>query len=244
MPLSIVILAAGQGTRMRSQLPKVLHILGGVPLLEHVINTAQSMGDCSIHVVYGHGGEAVRETLAHCKVNWIEQAEQLGTGHAVAQALPDIPDEDLVMVLYGDVPLIRAETLTHLKQAAGQDHLALLTALLEQPGGYGRILRNEQGQVTEIIEEKDASAQQRLINEINTGFMAMPANRLKQWVDRLDNNNANGEYYLTDVIACAVKDGMEIHTIEAGSEEEIYGINDRIQLADQERRYQLRQAQR
>jgi len=242
MPLSIIILAAGQGTRMHSELPKVLHSLGGKPLLEHVIDTAQSLGNASIHVVYGHVGDQVQQALSHCPVHWVEQQQQLGTGHAVAQALPTVPDDDIVLVLYGDVPLIRSDTLQHLHQAAGPDTVALLTAILEQPRGYGRILRNDAGHVTGIMEEKDASAQQRLISEINTGFMAASAGRLKQWLAGLDNNNANGEYYLTDIIERAASEGLDIQTIAPGSEEEIHGINDRIQLAEQERRYQRRQA--
>ncbi|MEE8342424.1 MAG: bifunctional UDP-N-acetylglucosamine diphosphorylase/glucosamine-1-phosphate N-acetyltransferase GlmU [Gammaproteobacteria bacterium] len=243
MPLSTIILAAGQGTRMRSRLPKVLHELGGKPLLGHVVETAMSLDGGTIHVVYGHVGKQVRDVLSHCPVSWVEQAEQLGTGHAVAQALPGIPDQDTVLVLYGDVPLIRSETLQHLQEAAGPDTVALLTAHLEHPRGYGRILRDEQGHVVGIVEEKDASTQQRLISEINTGFLAANSGRLKHWLEGLDNSNAKGEYYLTDIIARAAADGVTIQTIAPGSEEEIHGINDRIQLADQERRYQRRQAE-
>ena len=243
-PLSVVILAAGQGTRMRSHLPKVLHSLAGRPLLGHVIGTAQALDAAAIHVVFGHGGEQVREALGLPAVNWIEQAEQLGTGHAVAQATPTVPADHRVLVLYGDVPLITAETLRHLVAAGGSGAVSLLTAELPDPQGYGRIVRGADGNVLGIVEQKEATPQQLAIHEINTGMMSAPAKNLQQWLARLDNDNAQGEYYLTDIIAMAVADGVAVHTVRAPSEDEILGVNDRVQLAYLERRYQLRQAEK
>lgn len=243
MGISIVILAAGQGTRMRSKLPKVLHPLGGAPLLQHVIATAQSLGADDVHVVYGHGGEQVRDVLAQASVRWVEQVEQLGTGHAVAQAMPAIADQQTVLVLYGDVPLIGADTLDALAQAAASGDLALLTTTLDDPHGYGRILRDDTGKVVGIVEEKDANDQQRAITEINTGFLAAPAGKLKAWIDQLDSSNVQGEYYLTDVIALASGDGVAIHTAQPASFFETLGVNDRVQLASLERYYQRQQAE-
>ena len=248
MTLSIIILAAGQGTRMRSALPKVLHLLAGKPLLEHVIDAAEALGAAQIHVVYGHGGERVRERLAKRRVNWIEQAQQLGTGHAVAQALPAIADEDRVLVLYGDVPLIGVETLRRLLAAADEGQFGLLTAELADPTGYGRILRDaapdQGGRVTGIVEQKDASPAQCAIREINTGFLAATAAPLKRWVAALGNTNAQGEYYLTDVIAQAAAEGVAINTVAPAALWEILGVNNRAQLAELEREYQHQQAQR
>ncbi len=242
MDTSIVILAAGQGTRMRSNLPKVLHPLAGRPLLAHVVDTAKSLRPRAIHVVYGHGGDAVRETLAHAPVHWVEQAEQLGTGHAVAQALPQIPDADRVLILYGDVPLIEAATLRRLADAAA-DGLALLTAELDDPSGYGRILRDGRGDITGIVEHRDADEIRRRINEINTGFMACNAARLRAWLAKLTNANAKREYYLTDIVALAVADGVAVTGCRAPVAAEILGVNDRAQLAVLERLYQRRQAE-
>jgi bifunctional UDP-N-acetylglucosamine pyrophosphorylase/glucosamine-1-phosphate N-acetyltransferase len=244
MSLSVVILAAGQGTRMRSALPKVLHPLGGVPLLQHVIHTARQLGPSGIHVVYGHGGEHVRDALSHETVNWILQDQQLGTGHAVEQAMPAIADPDTVLVLYGDVPLIKADTLSHLMQQAERGSLSVLTATLDDPRGYGRILRDAQGRLVGIVEQKDASEEQRQICEINTGFLAAPAERMRAWLARLDNTNAQGEYYLTDVIAMAAGDGVAVDSTTADNEYEILGVNDRVQLASLERVYQRNQAER
>ena len=245
MPLSIVILAAGQGTRMRSALPKVLHPLAGTPLLEHVIEAAEGIGADAIHVVYGHGGEQVRQRLAARNVRWVEQAQQLGTGHAVAQALPAIGDADRVLVLYGDVPLIGADTLRRLLAAADAGCFGLLTAELSDPTGYGRILRDASGQrVIGIVEQKDAAPEQLRIREINTGFLAVDATPLKRWVAALGNDNAQGEYYLTDVIAQAASEGVRINTVAPDSLSEILGVNNRAQLAELEREYQRRQAQR
>lgn len=244
MQLSIIILAAGQGTRMRSALPKVLHAVGGKPLLQHVIDTAGHLGADSVHVIYGHGGAQVPGALEQCTVNWVEQAQQLGTGHAVAQALPDIPDDDRVLVLYGDVPLITPETLMQIRDRAGKDTMALLTAGLDDPHGYGRILRDAAGKVTGIVEEKDASDAQRAIPEINTGFLAAHAGNLKNWINRLDNSNAQSEYYLTDIIALAVADGVSVATVPVHDTNEILGVNNRAQLAQLERHYQRREAKR
>jgi len=244
MALSIIILAAGQGTRMRSALPKVLHPLAGKSLLEHVIDAATGLGAAQIQVVYGHGGEHVRERLAARRVSWVEQAQQLGTGHAVAQALPAVADGDRVLVLYGDVPLISPTTLTRLLAAADNSQFGLLTADLADPAGYGRILRNSADQVTGIVEQKDATPEQLSDCEINTGFMAADATALKRWVAQLGNSNAQGEYYLTDVIALAAAEGVNINTVAPQHLFEIMGVNNRVQLAELERDYQRQQAQR
>ena len=243
MKLSIIILAAGQGTRMRSGLPKVLHPLGGRPLLGHVIETARGFAGADIHVVIGHGAERVRAAFPDPDIHWVVQDRQLGTGHAVAQVLPAVADARAVVVMYGDVPLIRHSTLDALLADAARGEIGLLTAELEQPAGYGRIVRDDSGHVTGIVEEKDASDAQRRIREINTGFMAAPAGRLRGWVETLDNNNAQGEFYLTDVIGLAVRDGVTVSTTATRDPHEILGINDRLQLADLERRYQRRQSE-
>lgn len=242
MPLSIVILAAGQGTRMRSELPKVLHPLGGRPLLSHVIESAHRLNADAIHVVIGHGAERVRDTFADAGVNWVMQDRQLGTGHAVAQAMPSIPDGHTVLVMYGDVPLISKETLEPLRAIAAQGFVGLLTAELENPTGYGRILHNADGSICRIVEEKDASTSERAIREVNTGFVAAPAAKLRRWVDALDNSNAQGEFYLTDIVVRAVNDGVSVRGFSAANIEEVMGINDRAQLAVQERCYQRRKA--
>ena len=244
MPLSIIILAAGQGTRMRSGMPKVLHGLGGRPLLAHVIETARTLDSTDIHVVIGHGAEQVQSAFHDPDIHWVVQEQQLGTGHAVAQVMPAIADDHNVLVMYGDVPLISAATLEPLCVTAEQGFVGLLTAELEDPTGYGRILHHADGSISGIVEEKDASVTQRAIAEINTGFMAAPAGRLRHWVDALDNDNAQGEFYLTDVIARAVTDRVSVRGISAVNLEEVLGINDRAQLAMQERCYQQRQATR
>jgi bifunctional UDP-N-acetylglucosamine pyrophosphorylase/glucosamine-1-phosphate N-acetyltransferase len=243
MPLSIIILAAGQGTRMFSDLPKVLHPLGGRPLLAHVIDTALELVAADIHVVIGHGAELVRAAFPEARVEWVLQERQLGTGHAVAQVMPGVPDGNTVLVMYGDVPLIGKASLEPLCGIAAQGFVGLLTAELEDPAGYGRILHHADGSISGIVEEKDASEAQRTIAEINTGFLAAPAARLRAWVAALDDNNAQGEFYLTDVIARAVADGVGVRGVTAENLEEVLGINDRRQLAEQERAYQLRQAQ-
>lgn len=243
MSLDIVILAAGQGTRMRSALPKVLHPVAGKSMLGHVIDTARELKPQAIHVVIGHGAERVRERLLADDLNFVVQAEQLGTGHAVAQALPSITAER-VLILYGDVPLIELATLERLLQRVSVDQLALLTVKLTDPTGYGRIVRDEQGVVQAIIEHKDATPEQRLIAEGNTGILAVPGARLGDWLGRLSNSNAQGEYYLTDVIAMAVSDGLVVATEQPLHAMEVQGANDRIQLSELERHYQQRAAHR
>ncbi len=241
MSLDIVILAAGQGTRMRSALPKVLHPVAGKSMLGHVIDTARQLSPRKIHVVIGHGAELVRERLAADDVDFVLQAEQLGTGHAVAQALPHI-EADKVLILYGDVPLTQVETLSRLLAQASDSQLGLLTVNLADPTGYGRIIRDGAGIVQAIVEHKDASEAQRAIREGNTGILAVPGKRLGDWLGRLSNSNAQGEYYLTDVIAMAVADGLVVATETAQEEMEVLGANDRIQLAQLERYYQQRAA--
>ncbi|MGY8829931.1 MAG: bifunctional UDP-N-acetylglucosamine diphosphorylase/glucosamine-1-phosphate N-acetyltransferase GlmU [Pseudomonadales bacterium] len=243
MSLDIVILAAGQGTRMRSALPKVLHPVAGKAMLGHVIDTARLLKPQGIHVVIGHGAELVRERLAADDLNFVLQSEQLGTGHAVAQALPALSAER-VLILYGDVPLIEVETLQRLLQQVSEQQLGLLTVNLNDPTGYGRIVRDEQGVAKAIVEHKDASAEQRLIREGNTGILAVPGKKLGDWLGRLSNSNAQGEYYLTDVIAMAVADGLVVATEQAADEMEVLGANDRIQLSQLERHYQYRAARR
>jgi bifunctional UDP-N-acetylglucosamine pyrophosphorylase/glucosamine-1-phosphate N-acetyltransferase len=242
-PLEIVILAAGQGTRMRSSRPKVLHAVGGKPLLAHVVATARSLAPRAIHIVYGHGGEAVRAALPDPGLRWVHQAEQHGTGHALAQALPAIADDSRVLVLYGDVPLIRAATLAPLAEAAEQT-LALLTAGLDDPRGYGRVVRDAAGRVTRIVEHKDARGDEHGLREVNTGFLAARAARLKSWVTRLTRANAQGEYYLTDIIAMAVGEGLAIATFAPEDASEILGINTLAELARVERLFQNEQARR
>jgi len=243
MSLDIVILAAGQGTRMRSALPKVLHPVAGNSMLGHVVATARQLAPQGIHVVIGHGAERVREALAADDLNFVVQAEQLGTGHAVAQALPALSAER-VLILYGDVPLIEADTLQRLLAQVGPDRLALLTVDLVDPSGYGRIVRDAAGQVVAIVEHKDATPEQRAICEGNTGILAVPGVRLADWLGRLSNDNAQGEFYLTDVIAMAVADGLTVATEQPLDALEVQGANDRIQLAQLERHYQLRTARR
>ena len=243
MSLDIVILAAGQGTRMRSALPKVLHPIAGKSMLAHVIDTARQLDPQGIHVVIGHGAERVREQLAADDLNFVLQTEQLGTGHAVAQALPALTAER-VLILYGDVPLIEIGTLERLLQRVSEQQLGLLTVNLNDPTGYGRIVRDGSGVVNAIVEHKDATAEQRLISEGNTGILAVPGKRLSDWLGRLSNSNAQGEYYLTDVIAMAVADGLVVATEQAVDEMEVLGANDRIQLAQLERHYQYRAARR
>lgn len=242
MSLSIIILAAGQGSRMYSDKPKVLHQIAGKSLLEHVYQTACMLEARGIQVVYGYGGDTVIEKLSYLDVDWVEQKEQLGTGHAVKQALPTIPDKDLVLVLYGDVPLITNETLTDLVVAAEDSHFSLLTCFVDDPRGYGRIVRNDNNEVIRIIEDKDASSDEKKISEINTGMMVVNGKALKQWVANLESNNAQSEFYLTDIIEMAVNEGVTINTVHPLSEIEIRGVNDRAQLSDLERYYQLIQA--
>jgi len=242
MSLSIVILAAGQGTRMYSDLPKVMHRLAGKTMLEHVYNSASLVNHRQVYVVYGYGGDQVKNAHPELDAEWIIQSEQLGTGHAVKQVLPHIPDADLLMILYGDIPMITAETLHKLQRAASESSFSLLTSYIDNPTGYGRIIRNDIGDVVRIVEEKDAEGEERSICEINTGMMVVKAEPLKRWINSLENKNAQKEYYLTDIIKMAVDEGITVNTINPDSAVEIRGINDRAQLAEIERYYQLIQA--
>ncbi len=228
---------------MRSDLPKVLQPLAGRPLLAHVIETAQAIGPAAIHVVYGHGGDRVRAALAEAPVTWVLQAEQRGTGHAVAQAMPQVGDQDLVLVLYGDVPLIRADTLRQLVALAGPKRVALLTMALDDPTGYGRIVRSARGEVRRIVEEKDATARVKRIREGNTGVLVAPAKPLRRWLSRLRADNAQGELYLTDIVAMAVKEKVKVTPLVAASATEVQGINDKRQLAEVEAAHRARRAQ-
>ena len=239
MPLSTIILAAGQGTRMRSNLPKVLQLLAGKPLLGHVLDCAAELDADDVCVVYGHGGETVREAFQGESLRWSEQAERLGTGHAVQQAMPDTPDANRVLVLFGDVPLLRAATCRRLLAETPTDEVAVLTVDMEDPTGYGRVIRAGSN-VSSIVEEKDAGPDEKAIREINTGVMACPAGKLRRWLANLGNDNAQGEYYLTDVVAMAVNDGVTVHGVKADTWTEVMGINDKKQLAEAERALQAR----
>jgi bifunctional UDP-N-acetylglucosamine pyrophosphorylase/glucosamine-1-phosphate N-acetyltransferase len=241
-PLSVVILAAGQGKRMNSALPKVLHPLAGRPLLAHVLDCAATLGPAATYVVYGHGGEQVRAALPDAPVTWVLQAEQRGTGHAVQQAMPAIPDDHRVLVLYGDVPLINAATLRELLTLAGPKSMSLLTVMLGDPTGYGRIVRSR-GAVQRIVEQKDASAAQRRIREGNSGVLAAPAGLLKKWLAKLKSDNAQREYYLTDIVAMAVRDRVRVVPLVAATEAEVLGVNDKLQLAQLEAEYRRQRAQ-
>jgi bifunctional UDP-N-acetylglucosamine pyrophosphorylase/glucosamine-1-phosphate N-acetyltransferase len=242
MPLSVVILAAGQGKRMKSDLPKVLQPLAGRPLLQHVIDSARQLDAARIHVVYGHGGERVRESFARADLDWALQAEQHGTGHAVMQAMPAVPDDHLVLVLYGDVPLVEATTLRRLLEAAGENAMAVLSVRMKDPTGYGRIVRDGARNVARIVEHKDANQKERAIDEVNTGLMALPARRLRDWLAGLRNDNAQGEYYLTDVVVMAAKAGLKVNAVLAESEDEVLGVNDKVQLAQVGAVYRNRRA--
>ncbi len=248
MSLEVIILAAGQGTRMKSKLPKVLHPLAGKPMLGHVIDTAAQLNPKAIHVVVGHGADQLQQyvdqDLAHHRLSLVEQLEQLGTGHAVDQAMPQVNSEAVALILYGDVPLTPLVTLQNLVLRAQQDQLALLTVTLADPSGYGRIVRDHAHQVVAIVEQKDATEAELGIREINTGILALPAAWLKQWLPQLSADNAQGEYYLTDIIAMAAQAGRRIDAIQPASEQEVQGVNNRLQLAELERWYQLQQAQR
>ncbi len=239
MTLSVIILAAGKGTRMNSRLPKVLQPLAGQPLLGHVLAQAQRLQVERIITVYGHGGEQVKSTFARQDIEWVEQAEQLGTGHAVQVTLPVLPQQGQSFILYGDVPLVQPETLKRLQQAASGG-IAMITLSLDNPTGYGRIVR-EEGKIRRIVEHKDASDAEKLITEVNTGIYCVDNACLHRWLPKLSNNNVQGEYYLTDIVAMAVADGLEIGSIQPEYEFEVEGVNDRIQLANLERRYQLHQ---
>ncbi|MCM2973182.1 bifunctional UDP-N-acetylglucosamine diphosphorylase/glucosamine-1-phosphate N-acetyltransferase GlmU [Larsenimonas suaedae] len=241
MTTDVVILAAGQGSRMKSTLPKVLHPLAGKPMVQHVVDAAKSIGEATLHVVVGHGAERVEKTLSDQNIRFALQKEQKGTGHAVAQTLENLGDGP-VLVLYGDVPLIKSETLAALLEKVDDDHLGLLTVTVDDPSGYGRIVR-ENGAVTSIVEQKDATDAQKAIQECNTGILATTGKKLKQWLPALSSNNAQGEYYLTDIIAMAAGEGVAITTAEPMNEHEVQGVNDRVQLAHLERIHQKAQAE-
>jgi bifunctional UDP-N-acetylglucosamine pyrophosphorylase/glucosamine-1-phosphate N-acetyltransferase len=242
--LEVIILAAGKGTRMLSDMPKVLHQLGGKPLLGHVLETCRQLDAERIHVVYGFAGESLRESYPDSGLNWVEQAEQLGTGHAVSLALEHVSAGSTVLVLYGDVPLITRGSLHAMLEAAGKQSVGLMTALLDEPAAYGRILRDGNGRFQSIVEFSDASDAQRSIREINTGFLAAPAGRLADWLKGVHSDNAQGEYYLTDIFALAVADGVAVETCQPADDSEILGVNSRQDLAHLERIYQLQQAHR
>ncbi|OOF40581.1 UDP-N-acetylglucosamine diphosphorylase/glucosamine-1-phosphate N-acetyltransferase [Rodentibacter rarus] len=241
--ISAVILAAGKGTRMYSDLPKVLHKVAGKPMVKHVIDTTHSLGAENVHLIYGHGGELMRERLANEKVNWVLQTEQLGTAHAVQQAAPFFKDNENIVVLYGDAPLITKETLEKLIAAKPEKGIALLTVKLDNPTGYGRIIR-ENGRVIAIVEQKDANAEQLNIQEVNTGVMVSDGASFKKWLACVGNHNAQGEYYLTDLIALANQDGCQVVAVQATDVMEVEGANNRLQLSALERYYQRKQAER
>ncbi|MFM2475672.1 bifunctional UDP-N-acetylglucosamine diphosphorylase/glucosamine-1-phosphate N-acetyltransferase GlmU [Celerinatantimonas sp. MCCC 1A17872] len=242
MKLSVVILAAGKGTRMHSRLAKVLHPIAGKAMVQHVIDTARALGSANIHLVYGYGGEQLKAALTGDDLNWVEQTEQLGTGHAMQQAAPYFSDDETVLMLYGDTPLVETETLKRLMAEKPDDGIALLTVKQDDPTGYGRIIRDSQGHITAIVEHKDASAEQRTINEVNTGIMASSGKDWKHFLSKLSNDNAQKEYYATDVIALAVNEGRSIGYVEALSANEVAGVNSRVQQAALERAYQLKLA--
>ncbi len=243
MNLHAIILAAGKGSRMKSELPKVLHTLAGKPMLHHVVATTQMLKADGIHIVIGHGAEKVKLSLADQEINWATQEQQLGTGHAVMQAMPEIPEDATVLILYGDVPLIHAETLSDLLSEVSNNSIALLTAVMDNPHGYGRVIRNAEDKVTEIVEQKDANPEQLAVNEVNTGIVAARAADLNNWLPRLSSENAQKEYYLTDIIAMAIGDGKEVKVRHAASLEEVQGVNDRLQLSLLERFYQRQAAE-
>lgn len=240
--MSVVILAAGKGTRMYSDLPKVLHTLAGKPMVQHVIDAAKGLGAHHIHLVYGHGGDRLKATLAADELSWVLQAEQLGTGHAMQQAAPHFADEEDILMLYGDVPLISQKTLQRLREAKPQGGIGLLTVVLDNPTGYGRILR-ENGAVVGIVEQKDATPEQLAIQEINTGILIANGGDLKRWLAQLTNNNAQGEYYITDIIALAHREGRDIAAVHPARISETDGVNNRLQLAALERAYQAVRAE-
>ncbi|HLF97584.1 MAG TPA: bifunctional UDP-N-acetylglucosamine diphosphorylase/glucosamine-1-phosphate N-acetyltransferase GlmU [Methylococcaceae bacterium] len=242
MAVQSIILAAGQGKRMFSDLPKVLHRIGPCSLLEHAWRVAAAVSEAKPIIVIGHGAEQVQKTLGHLPTGWVMQERQLGTGHAVQQAMPGVDPQDIALILYGDVPLLRAETLRELTAIAAAGRFALLTVELDDPAGYGRIVRGTDGRVVRIVEEKDAAPEEQRIREINTGIMAVGAESLNGWLAQLDNRNSQGEYYLTDVIELAVRDGLTVQTVFAPYELDVAGVNDRAQLARLERAYQARMA--
>ncbi|MGL5291387.1 MAG: bifunctional UDP-N-acetylglucosamine diphosphorylase/glucosamine-1-phosphate N-acetyltransferase GlmU, partial [Vibrionaceae bacterium] len=243
MTLSAVVLAAGKGTRMYSALPKVLHSLAGKPMLKHVVERCRTINVQNVHVVYGHGGEKVQAALADENINWVLQQQQLGTGHAVNMASTFFADDEQILILYGDVPLIAKDTLLELVQAQPKGGIALLTVILDKPTGYGRIMRTGD-EVIGIVEEKDASCEQKKITEVNTGVLAATGKDLRRWLSQLNNDNAQGEFYLTDIIAMAYSEGRKIAVVHPRHAFEVEGVNDRVQLAKLERTYQHLQAER
>ncbi|HEY3077049.1 MAG TPA: bifunctional UDP-N-acetylglucosamine diphosphorylase/glucosamine-1-phosphate N-acetyltransferase GlmU [Burkholderiales bacterium] len=243
MPLDVIVLAAGQGKRMRSDLPKVLHPIGGRALLAHVLDTARALNPRRTVIVHGHGAEKVRTAFAQASVEWVLQAEQLGTGHAVQQAMSQVGRDGDILILYGDVPLVRRESLERLVEAA-RDGLAVMTTELDEPKGYGRIVRNSDGSVERIVEEKDATGAERAIREINAGFMALNAKRLDGWLGKIGNRNAQKEYYLTDIVTLAVKEGARVAAVKVADPMEVAGVNSKAELAALERAFQAQQAQR
>ncbi|MBO8214071.1 bifunctional UDP-N-acetylglucosamine diphosphorylase/glucosamine-1-phosphate N-acetyltransferase GlmU [Acinetobacter nosocomialis] len=241
MSTTVIILAAGKGTRMRSQLPKVLQPLAGRPLLGHVIKTAKQLLAENIITIYGHGGDHVKQTFAQENIQWVEQAEQLGTGHAVQMTLPVLPKDGISLILYGDVPLVRQTTLEQLVEVSSKTGIGMITLHVDNPTGYGRIVRQD-GKIQAIVEHKDATDAQRQIQEINTGIYCVSNAKLHEWLPKLSNENAQGEYYLTDIVAMAVADGLEIASIQPELAFEVEGVNDRLQLAALERDFQQQQA--
>jgi len=243
MILGIVILAAGAGTRMKSCLPKVLHALAGKPMLQHVLDTALALNPHTSVIVYGHGGEILPQTFANFQIKWAKQEQQLGTAHAVQQAIPYLTRVQQILILYGDVPLITAATLHKLIAITTEQQLNIITVHLSNPTGYGRIIRDAAGQIIKIVEQKDATAEELAITEVNTGIILAPASNLITWLNRVDNNNQQQEFYLTDVIEMAVSDGIKVNSVQTQDIYEVIGINDRVQLAFLERHKQMQQAQ-
>ncbi|GAB1622277.1 bifunctional UDP-N-acetylglucosamine diphosphorylase/glucosamine-1-phosphate N-acetyltransferase GlmU [Agarivorans albus] len=242
MNFSVVILAAGKGTRMRSTLPKVLHKLADKPMVQHVIDTAKTLKPEAIHLIYGHGGELIKQQIQDPSLNWVEQAEQLGTGHAMQQAAPHFAPNQPVVMLYGDTPLISEQTIQRLIEALPENGIGLLTVDQEDPTGYGRIVR-ENGSVAAIVEHKDATAEQLAIKEVNTGVLVANSNDFNRWLANLSNDNAQGEYYVTDIIEMATKEGNVVQAVQPDSIVEVQGVNDRVQLNGLERAYQKGQAE-
>ena len=243
MSVTVIVLAAGQGKRMHSDLPKVLHRVAGKPMIEHVLDTAATLSDCDPVVVHGHGGERLIAGLAHRAIDWVEQRAQLGTGHAVAQTLAMLPAEGMILILYGDVPLLTTASLQQLL-AAASDGIAVLTAHVADPSGYGRIVRDGAARLLRIVEHKDATAEELALTEINTGIMVVDVALLQRWIPRLGNDNAQGEYYLTDCVALAVAEGLQVGSAVLADASEALGVNNRRQLAEVERLYQAREAGR
>lgn len=240
--LTVVVLAAGQGKRMHSTRPKVMHLLGGKPILAHILDTARQLKPDAIRVVYGHGAQELLAAFPQTDLFWHLQSDQLGTGHAVAQALPDIPDDHQVLVLYGDVPLVGVRALQMLVRSLEEKAFAILTSAPDDPGGYGRIIRDQAGAVVQIIEERDASDEERLIGEINSGLIGAHAHALRRWLDKLENKNAQGEYYLTDIVSMAAKEGVKVEGLKAADSKEVQGINDKMELAEAEKTLRYRKA--